>query len=276
MSSIIFKSWGNDTTWSLTAIEKDSCSGHWVTGPHLMPQAPGKLISKRLPSSSWICKPACPLGSAAFSVTAASRWIMYRRGLADWQRQTAAHQRPCWVQTQPSRCCKRLPPAPVRFGTESLSCLHHYLQCPSQIASGCRSIQEESICHEPSHELQIQSRGRNKIQANKKGCHFSGGLPMLGTGINIPPTLLPIFRAHVGNRGPCLHFIDVETEAQRMEAACPRAQRGSTPPRPCCLQVCTPLPLKGATATVGGGSREGEMTNVDSKRAWNRDQQSNY
>ena len=28
MSSIIFKSWGNDATWSLTAIEKDSCSGH--------------------------------------------------------------------------------------------------------------------------------------------------------------------------------------------------------------------------------------------------------
>ena len=28
MSSIIFNSWGNDTTWSLTATEKDSCSGH--------------------------------------------------------------------------------------------------------------------------------------------------------------------------------------------------------------------------------------------------------
>lgn len=94
---------------------------------------------------------------------------------------------------------------------------------------------------------------------------------MLGTGISISPTLLPIFRAHVGNRGPCPHFIDVETEAQRMEAAYPRAHRGSTPPRPCCLQVYTPLPLKGATATVGGGSREGEMTNVDSKRVWNKE-----
>lgn len=92
---------------------------------------------------------------------------------------------------------------------------------------------------------------------------------MLGTGINISLTLLPIFRACVGNRGPCPHFIDVETEVQRMEAACPRAHRGSTPPRPR-IQVCTPLPLKGATATVGGGSREGEMTNVDPKRVWNK------
>lgn len=93
---------------------------------------------------------------------------------------------------------------------------------------------------------------------------------MLGTGLNISPTLLPIFRACVGNRGPCPHFIDVETEAQKMEAACPRAHRGSTPPRPHCIHVCTPLPLKGVTATVGGGSREGEMTNVDPKRVWNK------
>ena len=56
-----------------------------------------------------------------------------------------------------------------------------------------------------------------------------------------------------------------------MEAAYPRAHRGSTPPRPCCLQVYTPLPLKGATATVGGGSREGEMANVDLKRVWNKE-----
>lgn len=110
----------------------------------------------------------------------------------------------------------------------------------------------------------------NKTQANKKGYHFSGGPPHAGTVINISPTLLPIFRACVGNRGPCPHFIDVETEVQRMEAACPSAHRGSTPPRPRCIQVCTPLPLKGATATVGGGSREGEMTNVDPKRVWNK------
>ena len=175
------------------------------------------------------------------------------------------------MQTQPSRCCKRLPPAPVRFGTESLSCLHHYLQRPSQIASGCRSIQEESICREPSHELQIQSRRAGiKLKLIKRVIISQGGLPMLGTVINISATLLPIFRACVGNRGPCPHFIDVETEVQRMESDCPSAHRGSTPPRPRCIQVCTPLPLKGATATVGGGPREGEMTNVDPKRVWNK------
>ena len=174
-----------------------------------------------------------------------------------------------------SRCCKRPPPAPclLQYRIPKLcGCLHHYLQCPSQIACGCKSNQEDSTCHELSHELQIKLRSRSKIQANKKGYHLFGGLPMLGTGINISPTLPPIFRAHVGDRGPCPHFIDEETEAQRMEAACPRAHRGGTPPRPCWLQVCAPSPLQGAIATTRlvGGSREGDMMNVDQKRIWNK------
>lgn len=120
MSSTIFKSLGNDTTWSLTATGEDCNGEHWVMGPPLRPQVPGKL-NKR---------PASPeyANSPALWVLLPSVWFQHQDELCsrvvwqidgDRQLPTKGHTGCHHIKRfQEAPSCP-----PVHFCTASLSCM---------------------------------------------------------------------------------------------------------------------------------------------------------
>lgn len=85
-----------------------------------------------------------------------------------------------------------------------------------------------------------------------------GCLPVLGTKRNTSTVLPPIFQDCVGGRGSCLHCMEEETEAQRVEAAGPRAHRGDIPPTPGYKSVLLHLCRLSLLQSGWRGSRGGD------------------